>query len=144
MRAPRRVARYLHWFCLTCLTAVFTLGLAACAGPTGEGPTHPAQTPTDTARTDVQPRDDLRHEHTVEWSRYEKLNDRTIRVYFLLDNPSCYGAHAQAHETATSIEISVIVGTLPDAPPNCAENAATVSILVATTTPIADRSIVHS
>lgn len=121
---------------------MLVLVLLGCTGPSsGDSTGHPADTAPGVGTADVQPRNDLRAEHGVEWIRSEQLGEREIRVHFLMGNPNCYGVRAQVRETAEAVEIRVFEGRLPGAPENCSLNAAEASLLVSTDAPVAGRRI---
>lgn len=82
------------------------------------------------------------NEHTSSWSQYEVISDDSVRIFFSMSNPQCYGVRAIVDEDATTVRITLHEGTLPDAPAECATVAANASLLLTTRNPIGTRSIV--
>lgn len=70
------------------------------------------------------------------------ISDHSVRVFFSMNNPQCYGVRATVDEDTTAIRITVFEGTLPGAPAECAALAANASLLLATHDPIGARSII--
>lgn len=103
----------------------------------------PTAKPPAQSSNDIQQRTDLHNEHTSSWSRYEVISNDSVRVFFSMSNPRCYGVRAAVDEDATTVRITLYEGTLPDAPAECAALAANASLLLTTRDPIGTRSVVH-
>lgn len=135
------------------LVAAVMAGIAMTGCAAGEGESPPSSATTDagydfTAKppsqspNDIQQRTDLDNEHTSSWSHYEVISDDSVRIFFSMSNPQCYGVRAAAAEDATTVRITLYEGTLPDAPATCATLAANASLLLTTRDPIGTRAIV--
>ena len=141
------------------LIAAAALGLAGCAA-SGDGPgasapasaeppvsTSPASTPPESSASfppavELSPRDDLVHEHVIEWSEVERVSDRETRLGFTIGTETCYGVRVAVRETADAVEIAVIEGTLPErADSACIQIVQFATVLVTTDTPIGDRAL---
>lgn len=89
----------------------------------------------------MSPRTDLQSERVLSWNRSQQVGDRKIRVYFLMGDPTCYGVRARVHETPDAVHITVLQGSLPNAPEQCSLEAAEASLLVTSPSPVAGRRI---
>lgn len=94
-------------------------GAIASADPTSPGPTTtatPAEQPPAAGVTVFADNPDIVHSKPVQfetWNRTE--DDRAVTLHFTTGSPSCYGAHATVNETATTVEVTLQVGTPPEA-----------------------------
>lgn len=117
--------------------------LAGCSSDSSDNPEGSAgHENTESDSQDEVQRDDLENEHVIEWQRYEQVSDTQIRVFFTTGSPRCYGARAVVEESAETVEIATIEGTLPDAPEVCTLEARFVSMLVETQNVIGDREVI--
>ena len=112
---------------LAVLVASVLAGIAmtGCTASGGESPPSSATTdagysptakPPGQSPNDIQQRTDLNNEHTSSWSQYEVISDDSVRIFFSMSNPQCYGVRAIVDEDATTVRITLHEGTLPDAP----------------------------
>lgn len=95
-----------------------------------------------TSGTDDTPRDDLTNEQVLEWQRYEKVGDSTLRVFFTAGSDACYATRAIIEQTDTTIRLATVEGTIPNAPAQCTLVGREASLVVETTRPIGDREVV--
>jgi hypothetical protein len=110
----------------------------------GDSTAHPAPTLEDTGKpADETPRTDLAGEKVVEWTDYEVVTDTQLRFFFPTGTPHCYGSRVAVEEDGTAVRVATIVGTVPDAPENCALVGRVASILVTTETPLEGREVGH-
>jgi len=142
---PRRLLAVLMAFVLA------GIAMTGCTASGGESPPSsattdagysPAAKPPGQSPNDIQQRTDLTNEHTSSWSQYEVISDDSVRIFFSMSNPQCYGVRAIVDEDATTVRITLHEGTLPDAPAECATVAANASLLLTTRNPIGTPSIV--
>ncbi|KAA8815617.1 hypothetical protein EMB92_10260 [Bifidobacterium callitrichos] len=70
------------------------------------------------------------------------VSDYSIRVFFYMSDPQCYGVRAAIDEDTTTVRITLYEGALPDAPTECTTLAASASLLVTTRDPVGARSVV--
>jgi hypothetical protein len=125
--------------------------LTGCTAGGGESPPSSATTntgydptakPPTQSTNDIQQRTDLHNEHASSWSRYEVVSDHSVRVFFYMSNPQCYGVRAAVDEDTSTVRITLYEGTLPDAPAECAALAASASLLITTRDPVGTRSVI--
>lgn len=69
-----------------------------------------------TNASDIQPRDDLKNERVSSWSRYEIVDDTTIRIFFTGGDPKCFSARAIVEESPSEIRVALVEGSIPEAP----------------------------
>jgi hypothetical protein len=124
-----------------------TTGAAPTSGgspASGDSTASPAPTQSDTGGPvpDEQPRDDLANEQVVEWTDYEVVSDRQVRLFFATGTPDCYGARAVVDEDGEAVRVATVVGTVPGAPENCSLVGRQASILVTTDAPLEGREVV--
>ncbi|MFJ3391602.1 hypothetical protein [Leifsonia aquatica] len=120
------------------LAALLFVGCTVAAPP--DGGVLPSASPS--GNGDDTPNNDLTDERTVEWTRYEVVSDTEIRVYFVAGTLDCYGTRAMVSETASTITITVIEGAIPGAPDECILVARQASLLIRTSSPVGERTIV--
>jgi len=91
------------------------------------------------------PNENLYREHLMQWSRYEKVSENSLRVYFSAEHMNCLGHRAVLQEDEAFIKIAIIVGQLVDGDEIACRAFARVSpgiFLLHTQKPIGDRAIV--
>jgi hypothetical protein len=93
------------------------------------------------AARDETPRTDLRHEHVVEWSRWEQVSDTQLRVWCYQGNRTAYGVRAVVAEDADAVRVATVTGSRPDAPDMTTMEALEVSLLVDLAAPLGDREV---
>lgn len=102
----------------------------------------PAAKPPTQSTNDIRQRTDLHNVHVSSWSRYEVVSDHSVRVFFTMSDPQCYGVRAAIDEDTTTVRITLYEGALPEAPAACALLAASESLVVTTHDPVGTRSVV--
>ena len=90
----------------------------------------------------IAPADALKDEEQIRWDEWSRVEDRTIDVRLLLGTQRCYGASATLAETATTVTVTVVGGTLPDAPGMCTDEARFVALRLTLAGPLDGRSVV--
>ncbi len=90
---------------------------------------------------DETPRTDLRHEHVVEWTRWEAVSDTRLRVWCWQGNRAAYGVRAVVAEDDDAVRVATVTGTRPDAPDMTTMEALEVSLLVDLAAPLGDRVV---
>lgn len=90
---------------------------------------------------DETPRDDLLHEHVVEWSRWEPVSGTQLRVWCWTGNRTAYGVRAVVDEDDRAVRLATVTGTRPDAPEMTTMEASEVSLLVDLAAPLGDRTV---
>ncbi len=110
-----------------CITMLGVVLVVACStSPSGPADVDSGSSATPAPITapetvaDTQSRSDLLNEKDLEWTRSEIVDDTHNRVFFIGDNPKCYGLRTTVEETSTTVTISLRQGTTPDAPDACA------------------------
>jgi hypothetical protein len=102
----------------------------------------PTAEPPSPSPNDMRQRANLENERTSSWDHYEIVSPHSIRIYFTLGDPDCYGARAVVHEDPSTVHIRLLEGTLPGAPSVCTDVGMYASLLVTTHDPIGTRSVV--
>ena len=143
-----RSRRFLAALAAAFLTVTATTGCATGGGVSPTSPAtsdagydHTAKPPIQSAN-DIRQRTDLHNERVSSWSRYETVSDHSVRVFFTMGDPQCYGVRAAVDEDDTTVRITLYEGTLPDTPAACTELAASASLVVATRDPVGIRSVI--
>lgn len=113
--------------------------LTSCGAGISEGPEYASASNEVSAD---KSRDDLINEEPREWSNYQVIDDKTIRVTFWTGTRSCYGNRIQVDESVDTVSISILNGTLPEATSTCRLDSREASMIVTTTSPIGDRKII--
>lgn len=136
--------------------ALLCLAATGCSPDSGEKPPSPSGTsveaptsipkvPAQEFRTQFTPRPDIVQSHEIPIESWTKVDANTIALNFTAGTPECYGVDPVVTETDTTIEVSLRMGTLPEAADRmCILIAVMGSVEVPTTAPIGDRTVVGS
>lgn len=110
-----------------------------------EAPTSLPKVPAEEFRTQFTPRPDIVRAHDIPIESWTKVDANTIALNFTAGTPECYGVDPVVTETDTTVEVSLRMGTLPEAADRmCILIAVMGSVEVPLAAPIGDRTVVGS
>jgi hypothetical protein len=118
-----------------------TTMLASCAA---SEPGLSAAPTTMPGSTDDAAGTELSNETSIPWTAADAVSPTELRVRFTARSPTCFATRTDVAETADAVMITVLEGTLPNAPTACTLVGQVTTASVKLTEPLGNRTIEHA
>lgn len=122
-------------------TLALTTMLASCTASEpglSAAPTNLPSSSDDTAAAE------LGNETSIPWTTAEAVSTTELRVHFTARSPTCFATRTDVTETADAVMITVLEGTLPNAPTTCTLVGQVTTASVKLAKPLGNRTIEHA